>query len=190
MTLLEAVNQCLDAIGETPVQSLSSGLADAEQAERIVLEVSKDVQSKGWHVNTDEAVTLTPDINGFITVPLNTLRVDTTGESKHIDVVKRGNRLYNRTDHTFVFERPLVVDLVIELDYADLPYDLAYFVAKRAARVYQERTQGSVSQDSLVMRAEQEARAKVEDADAEESDTNILRSSRSVRDIHRGYRPF
>ena len=51
MTKLEAVNLMLDSIGESPVSSLSSGLADAETAERIFNQVDKDVQAVGWHVN-------------------------------------------------------------------------------------------------------------------------------------------
>ena len=49
---LEAVNIMLSCIGESPVNSLVSGLADAEAAELILNRVSKESQTEGWHFNT------------------------------------------------------------------------------------------------------------------------------------------
>lgn len=187
MTRLDAVNQMLDALGEDPVETLSSGLADAEAAERILAEVSRDVQSKGYACNTDDSLVLQPDVDGYIFIPATTLRIDTIGQSKGINVVQRGTRLYNRGDATFKFTASLTVELVTELAYEDLPYSLAFYIAKRAARVYQERSQGSISQDSLVARAEAEAKAVLEDDDAEQEDANILARSGSVASILRGY---
>ena len=48
-TKLEAVNIMLSTIGENPVNSLTSGLVDAELAETILGSVSKAVQSEGWN---------------------------------------------------------------------------------------------------------------------------------------------
>mgnify|MGYP001400660828 CR=1 FL=1 len=53
-TKLEAVNLMLSTIGEAPVNSLTSGLVDAELAETILASVSKAVQSEGWNFNTEK----------------------------------------------------------------------------------------------------------------------------------------
>ena len=52
-TKLDAVNTMLSAIGEAPVNSLSSGLIEAEIAETILDTVNTEVQSMGWHFNTE-----------------------------------------------------------------------------------------------------------------------------------------
>ena len=49
-TELEAVNIMLSTIGEAPVNNLDSGLVDAETAETILKNVSRDVQLSLIHI--------------------------------------------------------------------------------------------------------------------------------------------
>ena len=63
-TQLEAVNSMLGHIGEAPVDSIatpSSLPISASTALTILDEVSREVQSDGWHFNTEYDVTLSPD---------------------------------------------------------------------------------------------------------------------------------
>lgn len=59
MTKLEAVNEVLQAVGEGPVEELDTGgdtvIADAE---RILDQESRRVQSRGWAANTEHGRTL------------------------------------------------------------------------------------------------------------------------------------
>lgn len=183
LTKLAAVNIMLDAIGETPVSSLNSGLPDAEAAERVLLEVSRDVQESGFHCNTDEEITLTPDVDGFIPLPQNTLRVDSSGDDQYRDVVERAQKLYDRENQSDVFTDSIVVDLVIELAYEDLPYRLANYIARKAARVYHERVLGSAALDSFIVKNEEDAKAKLEDSEFDADDANVLRQSESAKRI-------
>ena len=75
-TKLEAINTMLSAIGESPVNSLTSGLVDAEQAETILNSVNREVQSMGWSFNTDLKRQFVPDTNKQIQIPSNILRID------------------------------------------------------------------------------------------------------------------
>ena len=95
MTKLEAVNLMLDAIGENPVSSLQSGLADAETAERIFNQTDKDVQSVGWHCNRERNYKLVRDTDNKFPLPNATLTVDTVRDSAHINAVPRGSFLYD-----------------------------------------------------------------------------------------------
>lgn len=183
LSKLEAVNIMLDAIGETPVSSLSSGLPDAEAAERVLNEISRDVQESGFHCNTDEELTLVPDVDGYIQLPQNTLKVDPSGDSQYLDLVERAGKLYDRENATYEFSEAVVVDLVIELDYQELPYRLANYIARRAARIYHERVLGSVALDSMIQKNEDDAKAKLEDSEFDADDANVLRQSESVRRI-------
>jgi hypothetical protein len=74
---LEAINTMLSTIGEPPVNSLSSQRADSLIAVQILNEVSREVQSYGWHFNIEYKVRMTPDSSGFLYVSENVARVDT-----------------------------------------------------------------------------------------------------------------
>lgn len=182
---LDAVNQILSGIGESPVSSLNSGLPDAESAERFLDETSLDIQESGWQCNTDSGLTLTPDVTGNIHLPGPTLRVDSSGPDAYRDLVERDNRLYDRDNKTFIFTRAVTVDLVQQLDFESLPYRLRKYITAKAARVYQERTEGSVALDSFLRKEEEDCKAKWLDTEADGDDLNVLTSSDSVREITR-----
>tara|TARA_X000001036_G_scaffold389219_1_gene386029 strand:- start:734 stop:1333 length:600 start_codon:yes stop_codon:yes gene_type:complete len=178
LSKLQAVNIVLDAIGETPVSSLSSGLPDAEAAEAKIDEISKSVQAKGWHQNTDYKLKLTPDINKNIIIPTTYLRVDTTSTNRDTNVTVRKNgtsdMLYDIKKQVFTFDNYLWCDVVHHLDYGDLSVELSTYVAYRAARRFQEAQMASVALDNFTMRAEMEAYAALMDAETENEDSNIL----------------
>jgi hypothetical protein len=53
-TKLDAVNQMLEAVWESPVSTLEvSGIASVALAKRVLDESLRSIQSRGWHFNTD-----------------------------------------------------------------------------------------------------------------------------------------
>lgn len=183
LTKLEAVNRCLKAIGETKVNSLNSGVPDAEDAAAVIDEVSRDVLSTGWHCNTQNSVTITPQTDKTIPVGPTILRIDTTGKSAHINVTTREDpstgllRLYDIDNDTYEFDGPIKVTQVRSFEIAALPHAMAAYISARSARLFQERVMGSVALDSFTSRAEAEAWASLLDAEAEAGDYNCLRQS-------------
>lgn len=184
LTKLEAVNMVLDAIGESPVSSLTSGLPDAEAAEAKLDEVRVEILSRGWHQNIEKDVTLKRDANQEILLSNIYLRVDSTGGDKEVNVVQRysnGKRkLFDVTKRSYTFTKDLVVDLIIDIPFEELTVELQNYIASRAARKFQESALGSSSLDSFTVRAEAEAWAGLQDAEAENEDNNIIRSSPHV----------
>jgi hypothetical protein len=166
------------------VNSLSSGVIEAEQAETLVNEVSRQVQSRGWPWNRDYKYRLVPNIDGEIKVPNTTLNVDSAYTSRHMDVAPRGDRLYDRENHTYTFTvSELYVDLIQFFEFEELPYPLANYIQHRAARLFQESFEGSLTLDAFTVRQEQEALADLHDAAAEVDDANVLLDSPSVFQI-------
>jgi hypothetical protein len=86
---IDAVNQCLRAIDEAPVNSLSSGVDEAERAATFIDQVTREVLSAGWHNNTDYNITVTPDTAGEIGASADWISIDTVGYSSSIDVTVR-----------------------------------------------------------------------------------------------------
>ena len=75
-TNLQAINAMLTAVGETAVLTLVSGASDVTNAQTILDTETLKVLSKGWHCNSDSGVTLNPDVNGKIAVPVDALQID------------------------------------------------------------------------------------------------------------------
>lgn len=174
-TELEAVNAMLSAIGESPVNTLENpGLLDAAKARQQLSLTSRRVQSRGWHWNTDESLTLTPDQDGNLNVPANTLKVDTAGDSEDMDLVQRGVRLYDRVNHTYTFSEDVTVDCTCGLNWDELPEVARHFILISAARTFQQGTIGSVELDGFKIRDEVLAWAAMVTDEAENADSNIL----------------
>lgn len=183
-TVLEAVNAMLHTIGEAPVSTVeNSGVLDAVSARQQLSFINREVQTRGWHWNTEPNVTITPTHpEGYIVLPSNTLRVDTSGFSQDIDAVMRGNRLYDRQNHTYEFKRPVTVDLVVLLPFEELPEAARLYITIRAARKFQEGILGSPDLSQFTLRDEIMAKATLEDAEADTADYNIL-DNVSVREV-------
>lgn len=178
-TKLEAVNVCLTNIGEAPVASLTGLQVDAQVASSIIDEVSREVQSNGWHWNT-EVHTISPNISNQIILPANTLRVDTVEKDRSRDVIQRGMKLYDRKDNTYTFTDSLRLHLTIALDFDEIPEAARRYITMRSSRVFQERTLGSESLSKFNRGDEQQAWALLQHEEAETGDHNMITDSYST----------
>ena len=177
-TKLEAVNTLLTAIGEVPVNSLTSGLVDAETAETILDSVSREVQSQGWNFNTDYEREFTLDSNKQIVLPPDILRIDMAERrTTELDVVARGSKLYNRATNSFYFDASISsvkMNAVVLLNFDDLPEAARRYVTIRSTRIFQDRVVGSETLHAFHQRDELVALVELKDADSEVSDHNIF----------------
>jgi hypothetical protein len=180
---LDAINIMLGTIGESPINSLdaATGVVDAVTARAILSEVSVQVQEEGWHFNTDYEFVLTPDTNGFIYIPGNAIEVDTSEyDSTGLDVAIRGNRLYDRKNKTFVFQKTLKADLTILLEFNELPQAARHYISVRSARVFQQRVVGSDTLGSFTEKDEARALRSMRRYESKTADYNILTGNYSV----------
>lgn len=186
-TELEAVNLMLSTIGESPVNTLEDvGVVDAVVALSILQMASRQVQLIGWHWNTEEDFPLAPTYpEGEILLPANTLKVDTSGDDSSLDLVQRGNRLYDRVNHTFAVGRTVKVEIVFCLPFDQLPEAARAYIAIRAARQFQEKSVGSETLRAFSKADELQAMAALVDAEAETQDFNILTGNESVARVLR-----
>lgn len=154
-TELEAVNILLHTIAESPVNSVLTGSVDVVLARQILSANSRRVQSKGWHWNTDAGLVLVRELpSGEIKVPQNTLRVDSWGVDSCVDVVQRGQRLYDRGRRSYTFARALCVKLVSYLPFDEIPEAARQHVTYAAARQFQEGRVGSETLAAFTKRLE------------------------------------
>lgn len=173
LTELEAVNDMLSVIGEAPVATIEGDLIpDAALAKSILRKVSSEVQERGWHFNTEYDYPLAPDTNGYIWIPNDVLAVDT--EDADIDAVVRGDKLYDRQNHTFVFSRAITATILRLLTFTDMPPAARRYITVRATRQFQERALGSGEIRGATEKDEVDARALMVDQELENGDYSML----------------
>jgi len=181
-TELDAINEMLSVIGEAPVNSTTNtGLIDAVMAKQILDRTSREVQSKGWHWNTNKAYTLTPDSDGYLNLPSTTLKVDPCDPT--IDAVQRGLKLWDRVNNTYVFEDDVDVDIVVGLDFDQLPQSARTYISIRAARIFQDRVVGSETLSGFNDKDEESALVTLLQDEAENADYNMLTDNWDVGQI-------
>jgi hypothetical protein len=173
-TKLEAVNIMLSSIGEAPVNSLASGLVDAEMAETILNATSREVQSRGWKFNYEQNYRLTPTANGEILLPPNALKADPTKYDPNKDLIQRGGRMYDLKSHSYTIGSSVELDIVFFLDFELLPEAARHYITIRAARVFQDRVVGSDALHGFQERDEMFALVELKDAEADTGDYTIF----------------
>jgi hypothetical protein len=178
-TKLEAVNVMLSTLGEAPVNSLNSGLIDAEMAEQILDNVNREVQAQGWNFNTETDYTIAVNTAGEIELPSNFVRVDlakseTKFRSSKNEYVQRGNRIYDTIKHTYAIGKALKLDAVVLLDFELIPEVARRYIAIRASRIFQERVLGSTNMSAQNRTDEQQTQLALIDMEGDSGDYNIF----------------
>jgi len=192
-TKLNAINTMLSAIGEPPVNTLSSQRADSNLAEQILDEVSREIQSYGWHFNSEYKVTLAPDSSGYIYISENVVRVDTNpNKYTDLDIVLRGNRLYDKVTNSYVFSSSIEVDRIVMLEFEEIPEPARRYIMIRAARIFGDRMIGSEKHHMFTGQDEMMAMAKMREYENDTADYSIFEdiSTLSVINRNASYRTY
>tara|TARA_R110002167_G_scaffold10151_8_gene46729 strand:- start:2276 stop:2902 length:627 start_codon:yes stop_codon:yes gene_type:complete len=178
-TQLQAVNILLSTIGEAPVSSLSSGLLDAETAETLINEVSRNVQSMGWNFNTELNLTISPNEAGEVVLPVEYVRADlaqslTKFRSSTEEYILRGQKMYDKVKHSYTISKPLKLDVITLLSFTDLPEVARRYITAKASRIFQERVVGSDTLSAMNRQDETEALYALREMEGDNGDYNIF----------------
>lgn len=184
---LDSVNIIISNIGQAPVTALDTGNPLTETAELVLDEISRTVQAAGWYFNTEYSYPLTPDVNDEVLIPPNVLSMDFTPYSD-VNVVQRGGKLYNRTDHTYKFTGQLELDIVWLEQFEDIPEAFIEYITIRAANVFAGRTVGSTEAVRFGQQEEALARAGAIEYDTQQGDYSMF-SNRNNTTTYRSFRP-
>jgi hypothetical protein len=191
-TELDAVNQILSSVGQAPVTTLDLQNPEVAIVLTTLREVNKQVQSEGWMFNQERGYTLKPDSNTEeILYPTNALQVD-TNQQEHLDdydVVRRGNRLYDRLNHTYKFKKNIKADIVWLYPFDDVPPAIQDYITARAARMSAIKTVGEAQLSSLLQEQEMMTRATAIEYDCNQGDYTIF-GWRDGENYYNNYQPY
>lgn len=181
---LEALNMLLWAADEAPVQSISlAGHLPLSLAKQALDETSRVVQSGGWSFNSEDEYPLTRTVDGRIPLAPNVLSVDVDDKFTQVKPVQRGNVLYDRKGHTYVFPEDLTGTVIFLLPWEELPQQARQYIAVKASRVFQARMQTGEVSYKLSEADEMHALAALQSFEADSADANFLTDSYSVASV-------
>ena len=185
-TLLEAVNTLLETIGEQPVNSLDNQqIQDARVAERIILELHREGQIRGWSWNREESYPFERDqASGEVVVPAAVITFTVDPYRWDGRFVLRGQRLYDKWTRSYKIDAELGAihaDVVWLLQWDESPEAFNRWVTMRAARVFAARVLGSDSVVRVSFQDEQTALTELMRVELDQSKPNSLTGGPSLR---------
>jgi len=188
-TELEAVNTILSTIGEAPLSTLTGSLpVDGTTAKNILNEISREVQSAGWHYNSHYKVDLTRDADNKVPVGTDVLRVELNNkyDKSSYDVVQRGSYLYNLAKNSETFDQDFTDNTIVYiLDFSKLPEQARRYITIRSARVFHDRTLGANTIHKFSSEDEARSLAVMRQAEAHTGDHTIFDSDLQLYTVNR-----
>ena len=179
-TELEAVNTILSTIGEAPLSTLTGSLpVDGTTAKNILNEISREVQSAGWHFNTQYKVDLTRDTDNKVPIGTDVVRVQLNDkyDKSSYDVVQRGSYLYNLAKNSNIFDQDFTENtLIYLLQFEDLPEQARRYITIRSARVFHDRTLGANTLHKFSSEDEARSLSVMKQAEMQTGDNTIFDS--------------
>lgn len=154
MTLLESVNLCLHALGETRVSSTDIRHPTVDLAISTIRIKQRGLLEQGKWFNTTR-VRMYPNDEGRVEYPVDALTVqDACGRKVY---AMRQRMLFNVTDNTAIFSAPVDLTVMYDVDFEDLPECVATVVTYRAVRAIYVGDFGNDSSVSDHVQNEQQA---------------------------------
>ena len=177
-SFLNAVNRVLQMLGEAPVNSLQGQFGLAKQAEVALNDVSRTIQTEGWSFNTDLEKKLERNSSNEIELSSNVSRVVVDNlEYPDIDVVQRGDKLYDRRNNRYTFDEDLIVDMTTILEWDLLPEHARQYITIKAGRQLQEAIIGASDLTKLNLTQELEARSAFLEEETSKTEHSMLRGN-------------
>ena len=189
-TELSAVNSILGAIGQSPITTLNFANPEISFIYNILSEVTKDLLNEGWHFNTEEHIKVSPDVNGNLTIPNNYLRYDLNdGQAdRQMDLVKRDGKLYDKVNHTDVFDHDMELDVVYHVAFEDVPSVYQRYIIARASTKAATQLVTNPQLVKLLQQQEALARASLMEYECNQGDHSFLGWPKNS--VYRAYQPY
>ena len=175
-TELSAVNSILGAIGQSPLTTLNFDNPEVAMIYNLLRDANVDTQAEGWHFNTEKHVKFSKDINGKVAIGNDILSMDLHNDQKNRtkDLVRRNGFIYDKIDHTDVFDNDLDLDVVRLYSFEDLPIVFRRYITYRASRVAATKLVANPNLVKLLAQQEALARAALMEYECNQGDHSMF----------------
>lgn len=171
---LSAVNDMLAAIGESPVNSLETDTnADVANARRILNNVNREIQAKGWTFNIEQGAELSPDVTtGYIPYLQSYLRMQGSGAA--MQYVRRGEYVWDTVAKTNNFTGPIQVDLTTLKPFNEMPECFRAYIITKASRKFNTFFFGAPEVDQKLAEDEEDQHRAIMEYELDFGQFNML----------------
>ena len=183
ITKLDVVNHILVATGIAKVNTLETQDDDVLQIISSLDSTDVDFQSHGWWFNKEHGVTLVVNNVGEIIIPQDNLEIIIThsvnsslSPNSKMRYVQRGGKLYDSIKHTFNIGKTLYVDLVTQIDIADMPAVASSYLKHLATWMFFVSDDGDITKSKELEKPMARAWANLQRAQMKALATNALDS--------------
>lgn len=185
----EAINIAMSVIGEQLIEDAVSieGIYEAEVADLLIETTKTEILEEGWSFNIDTNWEMLPDVNGYIVVPEDVLKIDASDVGTNVS--RRDGKLYDKDNQTYIFEDAVECDITWELDFDDLPSIAQQYIALKASRILYQRLVGDADMMSVLVRDEENALLKLRHHEDDINDYNIFDNTQVSRILTRNSNP-
>lgn len=175
ITELEVVNSVLSVAGDNPVSSLDDEYQPVFIIKKMINDISRSMQTKGYWFNSEYDVTLEPNtITNRITLPFNLLKF----EPKDTRYIARGLEVYDRESRTSTVEDSIIADITLMLTFEQLPQSAREYIKARCRNQYNSEYFGEVNFKQDLAVELQEAKMALDKEHIENEDINIFNSQK------------
>ena len=180
MTEIDAINRMLRYIGELPIPNdiaiddLPEG-HEAVIARTILQETLREEQEEKWWFNSFK-MTYTPNTAGYITLPYNLVSLQSTQTNKKYLV--NGNDLYDVNNETKVFTEPVTLNVLLSIDFADVPDIFRTYVVLKASKQLHTYLNADATTQKDLLGLLQLQRIKLDREHIRQSKVNLVKGSR------------
>lgn len=168
-TELEAVNYALLYVKQLPANDLNSADPTVSQCRDLLQKYSREIQSVDWGFNSEENYPLPADVNGIVYIPTNALVVIPDDKS----LVVRGNKLFDRENHTYKIGRTVTATVRWFLPFEQLPQPVRNYLTIKTARQYATLTRCSQTLFVLTQQDEDQAFWEINSYEIETTEPNF-----------------
>jgi hypothetical protein len=187
---LDAVNKMLMSITQAPIPSLSEIYLQGYSATALTIldMVSREIQAKGYHFNTEFGVELKRDTNNKISVPQNALFIDADQRYHKDKVTIRGDYLYildGDIGEGYTFKKDIKCEIIYLLEFNDIPEVARQYIIARACAEFSKSTIASTDEYNILLQKEEDSRVKMNAMNISHSDVNMINFIGARRALNR-----
>ncbi len=174
LTELDAVNNIIGLLGEAPLDSLENlNDVDAINAYRILQEVNRSEQARGWSFNTIEEYTLNPDVTDGNKIPWNSNYLFLKGEDG-VKLIRSGNYIKDLARNSLVFPQAVNAEVILLVPFEELPEQMRSYIVAKAGFMFQASYYGDDSMGTVINLQIQDAWQHLMDFEMDDNNYSML----------------
>jgi hypothetical protein len=187
MNELEAMNMLLRLIGSSPVNNVETPHPDAANAKQTLDRVRRKLQRKGWWFSIEYCPTYTPNSD------TKEIRIPATISSVVFNdprITKRGNKLYDRRNNTYLFEEAITAYRQVRiLEWDEMPATAQETAAYMAGAEFIRDELEDPQKEASLNESAAQASLLLKKQELEEGQYNVFNKAR-VAQARGGVRPY